>query len=133
MRETYDFPAFREVTQWLPSAKSGRIHSIRPNRVLVRPYYPSGYRKSGLWVSRNEKHPPVFGHIVGLAEGIDRYTHPTKLEIGDQVMFRRFAIEVIDETELQEPEFEGEKAPIALLHVKSIQAVFRPPIVSMKV
>lgn len=109
------------------------IHSIRPNRLLVMPYYPSGYRSSGLWVSRNEKHPPVFGHVVGLAEGIDKYTGPIKLELGDHIMFRRFAIEIVDEVELQEPQFEGEKAPIALLHVKSIQALFRPALVGMRV
>lgn len=99
----------------------------------MRPYYPSGYKPSGLWIARNDKHPPVFGHIVGLAQGVDYYTAPIKLKIGDHIMFHRFANETIEELELQEPTFDGEKGPVAILHVRAIQAVFRPALVEMKV
>jgi co-chaperonin GroES (HSP10) len=130
VKEKFDFPDFRMITQTHECLKDTKILCIRPNRVLVRPYYPSGYKPSGLWIARNEKHPPVFGHIIGLTDGIEQYAH---LEIGDHIMFRRFAIEVIEELGLKEPQFEGEKAPVAVLHVKSIQLVFRPQLVSMRV
>jgi hypothetical protein len=128
-REKYRFPPFRYIELAHPMVEKTKIKAIRSNRLLIRPYKPTGYRPSGLWVDRNSKHPTFFAHVVALPYGHEKYSD---LHIGSHVMIHRFADELLEEVEMDEPMFDGELAPICIIHVEAVQATFDPPLVSLR-
>jgi hypothetical protein len=127
--ELYKYPPFRYIELAHPMVQKTKIKALRSNRLLIRPYKPTGYRPSGLWVDRNDKHPTFFAHVVALPYGYEQYSH---LYIGAHVMVHRFSDELLKEVEMDEPMFDGEKAPICIIHVEAVQAVFEPPLVSLR-
>jgi co-chaperonin GroES (HSP10) len=131
MKEMYEYPAFKPITRKHPALDHSRIARIRPNRILIRPFHSNGNRASGLWVERSSKHPAFFGHVLGLSSGTDAYT-PFPLEVGDHILFHRLSEEHLEELDLEDPEYDGEKGLVSILHVGSIQAVFRPSLVEMR-
>lgn len=107
------------------------LNYIRGNTLLIRPYRPTGYRQNGLWVARNDKHPPIFGHVIGLPYNswhLKRYD----FQLGDQIMYDRFSDEEIEQVDMDEPMFDGEKTPICILGMDSVTAIFRPALVELR-
>lgn len=88
--------------------------------MLIKVYRPEGFTASGLFVEP-KKSPPIWGHIVAFSPKVRNYIH-VSITPGDLVLFHRYAQDDILTTR---------GTTISMVHVKSIQALFTPPLVEM--
>lgn len=102
-------------------------YQIRPNRVLLRPYQPKGLTPGGIFLERNEKWPPIFGHVLAVAEDNSYGLYP-----GDFVCFKHLTESELYDEDVKEPFTVGDRAQVVLVHVESIRFIFHPSPVKLK-
>lgn len=108
-------PCLATVDGWTTEYK------IRPNRVLVRPYQPKGLTPGGIYLERNEKWPPIFGHVLAVPWDCDHDIEP-----GDFVCYKHLTDNELYDEPYMNPIIPGERADVVILHVESIRFVFDP-------
>jgi co-chaperonin GroES (HSP10) len=108
----------RHVPNWTP-----QLEQIRPNRLLIRPFQPKGLTPGGIYLERNEKHPPTWGHVLATAENIPEHY---SIEPGVMILFTRYAEETLYTEPLQNYTYPGEEGAVAIIHVNAVEAVITP-------
>lgn len=119
-KRNYEYPAFSDPVVRHESVATLTLPRIRENCLLVRLYRPEGFTRSGLFVEP-KKGPPIWAHILAFHPYVHRYTHQF-LTPGDMVLFHRYADDVILKV--------GELT-LSIIHIKSVQALFSPPLVEL--
>lgn len=81
-------------------------------------------------MEKGSKYPPIWGHILGGSISALNQLH---VGTGSLVIFHRFATDLLRMVRAQEPLYDGEKLPIEIIHIDSIQAVMEDDIIRMRV
>lgn len=115
----------------LPADSAARKLKIWENRILIRPYQPEGKTDSGLWITRNDKHPKIWGHILAVPKRT--HTQFTDIVPGAMIVYARFADETLGWDTPKEQFYLGEMLEVAILHIDSIHCVISPPLVALRV
>lgn len=119
------------ICELLPETSKVYTLKIRDDRILIRPHKPSGVTGSGLYVERNENHPEVWGHILAIPQ--KTFKDNPSLIPGAMVAYKRFAEEhLVDDYPVSE-DYLGQKLPISIIHIRSLEAVINPPSVPLPV
>jgi co-chaperonin GroES (HSP10) len=117
-RDYREFPPFdrpKTVQGW------GTNSLIRRNRLLIRPHRSKGLTQGGIYLERNEKHPPTWAHVLAISP-LTWYD----IQPGDMVIFRRYNEQVLYSEPVVNSRYPGEEAEVAIIHAESVQAVLRP-------
>jgi hypothetical protein len=120
-KRDYEYPTFRPFTVRHECLNSVSLPRLRTNSIVVKLYTPGGFTESGLFVEP-KKGPPIWAHILAFHPDVRNYTH-IDLTPGDMILFHRYADDVILETE---------ELTLSIIHIKSVQALFSPPLVEFK-
>jgi len=116
----YDYPPFMPQVVRHECLRSMDLPRVRENCILIRVFKPEGFTKAGLYVQA-KKGPSIWGHVLAFHPNVRNYTH-VELTPGDMILFHRYADDVILE--------EGDLT-VSILHIKSVQALFSPPLVEL--
>lgn len=128
MFDDYEFPEFRVPSVSHGSLAGTKLPLVRVNRLLVRPYQPKNQTDSGLYVARSVNAPAIWAHVLAYHDALLNYLQPQVVVPGDLILFHRLS----DEEVMQVMGSDGEKLSISVIHVDSIQAIVRPPLVPMR-
>lgn len=97
------------------------------HHVVIRPYTPAGFTKSGIFVERNSKFPRVWGWLLAMsAELADEMP---ELLLGSMVGFQRFSDEELGQDAPPTERYIGHKLPVHIVHVDNLHFMIYPPIV----
>jgi co-chaperonin GroES (HSP10) len=121
----FHYPALTSEIRVYPGCKQ-LPHSIRPNRLLIRPFQPKGLTAGGVYLERSDKHPPTWGHVLAC-----HADNEANLKPGDMVMFDRYTEEVLYSEKLSKPSYPGEEGEVAVLHIRSVIAIITPPVIEV--
>jgi hypothetical protein len=116
----YDYPPFMYPVHRHECLDSITLPRIRENCILVRTLKPEGFTKAGLFVNA-KKGPAIWAHILAFHPNVGNYTH-VPLIPGDMILFHRYSDDVI---------LEAGDLTLSIVHIKSVQALFSPPLVDL--
>jgi co-chaperonin GroES (HSP10) len=119
-KHNYEYPPFTNILNRHESLDSAPLPRLRGNLLVIKLYTPGGFTESGIFVEP-KKGPPIWGHVMALPPDIGNYSH-VDIGIGDMVLFHRYADDVILR--------QGEQT-LSIIHIKSVQALFSPPLVRL--
>lgn len=115
----------------LPESSLASNIQVWENRVVIRPYSPEGKTESGLWVTKNDKWPRIWGWVLAIPERtLDEYPSLTP---GAMIVYKRYADEVLGYDKPSEANYDGEKLAVAIIHVDAIEASFIPPLIPVRI
>lgn len=119
-KNEYNYPPFVYPGMRHECLESIPLPRIRSNGIVVKLYRPEGFTKSGLFVEP-KKGPPIWAHVVAFHPHVRNYTH-VDINLGDMILFHRYA---------DDPLVQVGDLVLSVVHIKSIQALFTPPLAEM--
>jgi hypothetical protein len=123
-----------DIVLWNGMPDCSAIHRItymREGLVLFRSHSPEGRTPNGLFITKNDKWPKVWGWILAIPRSTLRLYPNCKP--GAMIVYTRFAEEPYAEDQAVDPSWTGPDLPIDFLNVDAIEACFDPALVPVQI